>query len=336
MGNAGEAREVFVLDPDLQSGAMLARTLRDAGHQAVLFESERDLLGERDLSRAACLLIDDSLPILTGLQLQWLLNEAGCQAPVILLSASPTVENAVRALRGGALDFISKPVDPGLLLSAVGYAFALNRRNRENARRQENLTARFSELTERELEVLRSVIRGRLNKQTGADLGVTEKTVKVHRARMMQKLGVRTLPDLMHLTATAGLLSPSRKPGTLVTWDWDIVNDCLTGNRALRSLYNVRHASGAPLRFFIEQTHPHDIQRLGLTIRESIATRQQYQSRHRTLGDSGEPRLVLAYGRTAYDAGGQAIRFSGVALEREMFRDPHVAGREEFVRALAD
>src|SRR5262249_38241461 len=151
----------------------------------------------------------------------------------------------VRAIRAGAIDFLPKPVDPVLLLVAVRAALELNERQQSEHESRGTLLARFSELTEREREVLAHVICGRLNKQTGASLGVTEKTVKVHRARMMQKLGVRTVPDLIRLADSAGALSHSPRSPLLVTWDWDMVHDEVIGSRALRRLFGIAEDQGA-------------------------------------------------------------------------------------------
>lgn len=307
------ATEIFVVDYDVETRAGIARILREEGLQPVLFDSELALFRERALARASCLIAENEMPILGGAQVQAILNLTGWQVPLILMSASPTTEGIVRAVRAGAVGFISKPIDPPLLLAAVREALVLDERSRRERAKRETLLARFAQLTDREREVLQYVIAGRLNKQTGASLGVTEKTIKVHRAHMMQKLGVRTVPDLMHLMNIVGTPACASRPHRAATWDWNIEQDWVIGDVPLRELYGVGDR-GAPLCAFLERIHPHDLLQVDATIRNALASGVSYHARYRVLGDADE-RLVVAYGRVFYNHRKVPVRFPGIVVE---------------------
>src|SRR5262245_10815081 len=176
-GSSGATR-IAVLEPDAAARCSLARILRDAGYCPLLFESELDFLSEPDLGHIACLVADDALPVLSIVQMQLLLSWVACRPPAIFMSAHPTIDKAVVAIRGGAVDFLPKPVSTRDLLCAVRLAVHVAWRLRQNRQQRETVRARFAALTSREREVLEYVIAGRLNKQTAAVLGVGEKTVK--------------------------------------------------------------------------------------------------------------------------------------------------------------
>jgi FixJ family two-component response regulator len=308
------ATEIFVVDYDVEARASIARILREEGLQPVLFDSELALFRERALSHASCLIAANEMPILGGAEIQALLHLIGWRTPLILMSASPTTEGVVRAVRAGAVGFISKPVDPPLLLAAVHDAMEINQRNRRELENRETLLARFAQLTDREREVLQYVVAGRLNKQTGASLGVTEKTIKVHRARMMQKLGVRTVPDLIRLMSLVG--SPPAvvsRPYRPATWDWNIKDDWVLGDPMLSALYGVDDR-GAPLNAFLERIHPHDILQVDATIRHAIESGCGYHARYRVIRGFDE-RVVVAYGRVFYNDSKVPVRFPGILLE---------------------
>ena len=312
-----EAIEIAILEPQTETRAWLARILREAGYHPLLFESEMRFFCAHDIRRAACLIADDSLPVLSGVQMQLLLSRLAYRLPVIFLSASPTIEKTVAAIRGGAVDFLPKPVAPDALLAAVRLALAIRRRGRETQERRETVLARFFELTARQREVLSYVVAGRMNKQTAATLGIGEKTIKVHRSRVMQKLGARTLPELIQLLNAADLFSRDATPASaLASWDWDMVEDHVTGSGALAPMFHLPEVGshGAPLRSFIERVHPEDMPRLRAAIDEAIASRQPFQARYRIHGESSEERLVLACGRVIF-RGDDPLRFPGVALE---------------------
>jgi FixJ family two-component response regulator len=142
---------------------------------------------------------------LDGLALQEALTADGVHRPVIFITGVGDVPTSVRAMKAGAIDFLTKPVDESDLLAAIERAAKRDAEARQSHTEVESIQARVKTLTPRELEVLTHVVAGRLNKQTAGDLGIAEKTIKVHRARVMQKMGVRTLVDLVRLAEKAGI-----------------------------------------------------------------------------------------------------------------------------------
>jgi FixJ family two-component response regulator len=190
-------------DPGVLKG--LGRLLRGAGHSVRAFISAEAFLAERDPAQPGCVVCDVALPGLDGLRLQAELAERGDEHPIIFISGVGDVAMSVRAIKAGAVDFLPKPVKSSELLRAIAAATA---EAREAGRRRDEraaVSARLARLTPRERQVMAQVVRGRLNKQIAADLGTVEKTVKVHRARMMAKLEVRGVADLVLLTARAGI-----------------------------------------------------------------------------------------------------------------------------------
>ncbi len=162
-----------------------------------LFDTAESFLNEVDPETPGCVLLDLHLPGLSGLELQSRLTTPGYSRPVVFFTASATVDESVRAMKAGAIDFLMKPLQPPHLLSAIENALSV-----EDARRRELAISRESQdrtarLTPREREVLEHLVRGLLNKQIAAVLGTTEKTVKVHRARVFQKVGARSVVQLV-------------------------------------------------------------------------------------------------------------------------------------------
>lgn len=151
------------------------------------------------MARAGCVVMDVRMPELGGLDLQDELSRRGFPLPIIFLTGHGQVPDSVRAMKGGAIDFLSKPCEDIALLDAVARALARDAARREALAQQEALRARFETLTRREREVCLLVTRGLLNKQIGAELGAGEKTVKVHRGRVMKKLGVNSVAELVRL-----------------------------------------------------------------------------------------------------------------------------------------
>jgi FixJ family two-component response regulator len=145
------------------------------------------------------------MPDLDGLALQQALAAKGIERPVIFLTGRGDIPTTVRAMKAGAVDFLTKPVDAGALLAAIDSARERESRDREARAEMEFFTARLATLTPRERQVLGHVIAGRLNKQIAYDLGTVEKTIKVHRSRMMEKMGVRSLAELVRLAERAGI-----------------------------------------------------------------------------------------------------------------------------------
>ena len=196
---------VFVVDdePSIRKG--MARLLGAAGLETEIFDSADAFLERFDPERPGCLLLDLSMPGRDGLDLQQSLTARGIGLPIVFLTGRADIPTTVRAMRQGAVDFLTKPVVEADLLAALERALEQDRRMRRERAEAGALRRRFAALTARELEVLRHVLAGRLNKQIGALLGVAEKTVKVHRAHIMEKLDVESLPELTRLAQQAGI-----------------------------------------------------------------------------------------------------------------------------------
>jgi len=198
---------VSVVDDDALVLRSIGRLLRAAGFEVRTYSSPQDLLGGRAGGQPGCVVMDLSMPGLNGLELQRALAADGDARPVIFVSGHGSVTSSVAAMKAGAVDFLTKPVDDRLLIGAVNAAIEKDRAAREAQAKRAAVDACFDTLTPREREVLDRVIAGRLNKQIAAELGTAEKTVKVHRASMMRKMQVDSLADLVR-TWTA-----TRSPG---------------------------------------------------------------------------------------------------------------------------
>lgn len=188
---------VHVVDDDPAVRAALARVLAGEGMTVVQSGSTQEFLQVYDPSNCSCLVLDLRLPGDDGLQLQTRLGEHGRAPPVVFLTGCGDVPSSVRAMKAGALDFLTKPVDIEALLEAVRRGMEQDRRERERELSLGRALALMATLTAREREVLAQVVAGRLNKQIAADFGIAEKTIKVHRAHLMQKLRLHTVADLV-------------------------------------------------------------------------------------------------------------------------------------------
>ncbi|HEY7112145.1 MAG TPA: response regulator transcription factor [Thermoanaerobaculia bacterium] len=198
---------VYVVDDDAGVRKSLARLLRSAGYEAIPFASPEEFLLHVASESDGCLVLDVSMPGLDGLGLQEELTRRGSALPIVFLTGHGDVPKSVRALKHGARDFLTKPVDDEVLLRAVREALAAGTAGRKSREEISDIRRRLSTLTPREREVLEGVVSGRLNKQVGGDLGIAEKTVKVHRARVMEKMGAASLADLVRLADRAGIRS---------------------------------------------------------------------------------------------------------------------------------
>jgi FixJ family two-component response regulator len=201
MSTAGTC--VSVIDDDALVLKSLDRLLRSVGFAVKTFSSPREFLEQRGISSPGCILVDLSMPGLSGLELQRALVDADDPRPVIFLSGHGDIPSTVEAMKAGAVDFLTKPCDESKLIAAVHAALEKDRAAREAHAERESIDARVATLTPREREVLNRVVAGRLNKQIAAELGTAEKTVKVHRARMMRKMQYDSLAELVRAwTAT--------------------------------------------------------------------------------------------------------------------------------------
>jgi len=188
---------VRVVDDDAAVLKSLDRLLRSAGFTVRTFPSSRDFLQHNDDGIPGCVVLDLSMPGLNGLQLQQALASAENPCPVIFITGNGDIPSSVRAMKAGAVDFLTKPLDAEKLLQAVRSALEKDRAAREQRAEQASVTCRLVTLTPREREVLVGVVAGKLNKQIAAELGTAEKTIKVHRARMMRKMQADSLAELV-------------------------------------------------------------------------------------------------------------------------------------------
>jgi FixJ family two-component response regulator len=196
---------VFLVDDDAGVLTALSRLLRAKGYNVQPFTSPHEFLARRDTTAPGCAILDVTMPGLDGLDLQQALSSEESLHPVIFLTGTGDIPTSVRAMRAGALDFLTKPVNADDLIRAIARAEQQNARAREAWAELISIRAKMAALTKRESEVLVHVVAGRLNKQIAHDLGTVEKTIKVHRGRMMQKLGVHTVADLVRLAEKVGI-----------------------------------------------------------------------------------------------------------------------------------
>lgn len=199
------APTVYVVDDDPDVLKSLARLLDSAGLPVVAFPSPEQFLARFDRTAPGCIVLDLAMPGLNGLELQRELKLQGVALPIVFLTGQGDISTSVRAMKRGAADFLTKPVDDDVLIAAVRDALARNRVQHAMRAERDRVAESLATLTDREREVLERVVAGRLNKQIAAELGTAEKTVKFHRANLMRKLGVRTLAELVKLAERAGV-----------------------------------------------------------------------------------------------------------------------------------
>src|SRR5262245_867853 len=195
----------FLVDDDPAVLRSVTRLLNAAGFKTKSFSSPQEFLSSHDPAVPGCAIIDLVMSELDGLHLQQALIDTGSDRPIIFLTGKGDISTSVKAMKAGAVDFLTKPVQREALFSAVKRAANVDAVSRQRRNESKSIGERISTLTHREREVLEYVIAGRLNKQIAASLGTVEKTVKVHRGRMMAKLGVRTVADLVRLADKAGI-----------------------------------------------------------------------------------------------------------------------------------
>ena len=203
------ARTVFLIDDDASVRKALTRLITSAGFIAHAFSSADDFLKSRPAvdGGPACLVLDVRMPGLSGLDLQLELQTSDMLLPIIFITGHGNIPMSVRAMKDGAVDFLAKPVQDEVLLKAIEQA--LERAHRGHAERAEldDIRRRLASLTPREAEVMQLVVQGFLNKQIAFDLGTVEKTIKVHRARVMVKMKAKSLAELVHLAERARVLT---------------------------------------------------------------------------------------------------------------------------------
>ena len=198
---------VFVIDDDPALRESVGRLLRSVGLNARLFASVADFFKSDRPNGPTCLVLDIRLPGSSGLDLQRQLAAANIQIPIIFITGHGDVPMSVQAMKGGAIEFLTKPFRDQDLIDAIHLGLAGDRARRENEKSLGRLRARFEALTPREREVMIEVVQGRLSKEIAFDLGISEATVKVHRSNLMHKMSVRSLPELGQIADKLELVS---------------------------------------------------------------------------------------------------------------------------------
>ena len=199
---------VFVVDDDPSVRKGLTRVMTSAGYEVETFASARDFLARPPSKGPGCVVLDVRMPGLTGLDLQEALVGTGRQMPIVFITGHGDIAMGVKAMKGGAVDFLTKPFDVASLLEAIRRAVAKDVKDRGEEGRTAAVLARVTRLTPREIEVFALVVTGMLNKQIAGALGIGEKTVKVHRARVMEKMRAGSVAELVRLADRAGVIVP--------------------------------------------------------------------------------------------------------------------------------
>ena len=205
---ADAAAVVFIVDDDPSVRKGLARLVRAAGYDAETYASARELLERAQPSGPCCVVLDVRMPGLSGLELQAALAAAGRRWSIVFVTGYGDVPVSVNAMKGGAVDFLTKPVGKRELLGAIERAVTKSREMQQRDARTAEIQDLIKTLTAREVEVFALVVTGMLNKQIAAELGVGEKMVKVHRGRVMAKMRAGSLAELVRLADEGGVIAP--------------------------------------------------------------------------------------------------------------------------------
>src|SRR6266576_1998332 len=202
---------VFVVDDDISVRESLDLLIKFAGWQPETFASAGEFLARPRTATPSCLVLDVSLPEINGLELQKLIGSDRTDMPIIFISGHGDVPMTVQAMKAGAVEFLTKPFDDEVLLSALRHAIKRSAAVLDDQAEIAALSSCYESLTPREQDVLRLVVAGMLNKQIGLQLGISEITVKAHRGKMMQKMKAESLADLVKTAVRLGL-APARNP----------------------------------------------------------------------------------------------------------------------------
>jgi FixJ family two-component response regulator len=194
-----ERAVVFVVDDDPSIRRSLGSLLRSVGHEVRLFASAQEFMSAERPDAPGCLVLDVRLPGMSGLTFQQELAKAGIHIPVIFVTGHGDVPMTVRAMRAGAVDFLTKPFDDQVLLDAIHSSIERDRARRRDAASLAEVQALYRGLTERERQIMKLVVAGRVNKQIAAELGLSLVTVKVHRGQVMRKMLAKSLADLVRM-----------------------------------------------------------------------------------------------------------------------------------------
>ena len=201
---SGERAVVFVIDDDTSMQRSLDTLLRSVGLDVRLFSSAQEFMRAERPDAPGCLVLDVRLPGMSGLTFQQELAKTGIALPVIFLTGHGDVPMTARAMKAGATEFLTKPFDEQVLLDAIHAAIERDRGRRRDAASLAELNARYRLLTDREREVMRHVVAGRVNKQIAAELGLSLVTIKVHRGQVMRKMLAKSVPELVRMADRLG------------------------------------------------------------------------------------------------------------------------------------
>ena len=196
---------VFIVDDDLSVRRTTERLIRTAGLNVQAFASGREFLNSARPDGPACLILDVRMPGLDGMQLQRELTQSGINIPIIFITGHGDIPMSVRAMKAGAVEFLTKPFRGQSLLEAIHSAIERDRSAHKQRSESEELRGRYEQLTAREREVMTLVVTGMLNKQVAGQLATTERTIKFHRANIMQKMQVESLADLVRMAEKLGV-----------------------------------------------------------------------------------------------------------------------------------
>jgi FixJ family two-component response regulator len=199
---------VFVVDDDAPMRESLKNLIRSVGLRVELFASAQEFLRGKRPDLPSCLVLDVRLPGLSGLDLQKRTGDAGIEIPIVFITGHGDIPMSVRAMKAGAVEFLTKPFRDQDLLDAIQQALERDRTARDQRAALEELRNRFASLTPREREVMKRVVAGLLNKQIGAELGTSETTIKIHRHQVMEKMEAGSLPELVRMADRLGILVP--------------------------------------------------------------------------------------------------------------------------------
>ena len=202
---------VFVIDDDPSVRKSLSRLLRSVGHSVETFSSAEAFLGRKHFDGVGCIILDVQMPGLSGMDLQAELSKEEYSMPIVFITGHGDIPMSVDAMRKGAIHFLTKPFDDNDLLKAIREAIDKDRMAKAEQTEVQDIRRRINLLTQREYEILRYVITGMLNKQIAFTLKIAEKTVKIHRGRVMGKLRINSVAELVRLAEKAGIEPPQKQ-----------------------------------------------------------------------------------------------------------------------------